>query len=188
MVNIIEADASHEEALQAQDDMEETPENPEPEAEKPEQKSPDEQPADKEFQAMHKAKAHFEAENKRLKEELKARTSQPSTGDPMEAVRLGKALADHSEEEADIIITYAKGKFDNLKPTPEQIIQASKDPWVMDAIIAKREKAKSENKTPEPSSPSSLIGNKTSDDIVKMDTKAFAKLARESFNGGRSGI
>jgi uncharacterized protein YhaN len=186
MVDIIEADASHEEAEQAREEVE-VEETETFESEKTE-KSTNEQPDDKEFQAMHKAKKHFEEETKRLKEELKLRASQPATGDPMEAVRLGKALAEHSEEEADIIITYAKGKFNNLKPTPEQIIQASKDPWVKDAIEAKREKVKSENKTPSPSSPSSLVRGKSPEDLEKMDTKNFAKFARDSMNGGRSGI
>jgi hypothetical protein len=189
MVDIIEADASHEEVLEAQEEQEEISEPVE--AEKPE-KSNDRQPTAEEFRAVDGARKAFEAKVKKLeaerKEELARRAAQPATGDPMEAVRLGKALAEHSEEEADIIITYAKGKFNNLKPTPEQIIQASHDEWVKVAIEAKREKVKSENKTPSPSSPTYLVGNKTSDDIEKLGTKDFAKLARETFKGGRSGI
>jgi uncharacterized protein YhaN len=188
MVDIIEADASHEEAIQAQEEnleeeiLEEIP------AEKTEEKSTERQPTAKEFKAVDGARKAFEKENKTLKEELAKRADLPATGDPMEAVRLGKALADHSEEEADIIITYAKGKFNNLKPTPEQIIQASKDEWVKDAIQAKRDKVKAENNTPSPSSPSSIIGGKTSEDVGKMDTKDFAKFARETLKGGRSGV
>ena len=188
MVDIIEADASHEEAIQAKEEEVETDEVETFEESEKTEKSNDRQPTAEEFKAIDGAKKHFEAETKRLKEELKARASQPATGDPMEAVRLGKALAEHSEEEADIIITYAKGKFNNLKPTPEQIIQASKDPWVKDAIDAKREKVKGENKTPEPSSPSYVIQGKNSDDLQKMDTRDFAKFARETLTGGRSEI
>jgi len=188
MVDIIEADASHEEAIQAQEEQEEILEPIETEeAEKPEEKSNDRQPTDKEFKAVDGARKAFEKENKRLKDELAKRAAQPATGDPMEAVRLGKALAEHSEEEADIIITYAKGKFNNLKPTPEQIIQASKDPWVKDAIKVQRDKVKDNNKTPSPSSPSSIIGGKSSEDVSKMEGKDFAQFAREQMKGGRSG-
>lgn len=194
MVDIVEVEASHEEAQEAREEMEseeETIEETISESEKTE-KSTDRQPTAEEFRAVDGARKAFEAKVKKLeaekKEELARRASQPATGDPMEAVRLGKALAEHSEEEADIIITYAKGKFNNLKPTPEQIIQASKDPWVKDAIATQREKVKSESKTPNPSSPSSNIGGKTPEDISKMEGKDFAKLAREVIKGGRSGI
>jgi len=136
---------------------------------------------------MDGARKAFEKENKRLKDELTARSSQPIDGDPMVSVALGKALADISLEEAESIVTYAKGKFNNLKPTPEQIIQASKDPWVMDAIKSQREKVAGENKTPTPSSPSSIIGGKTTEDVEKMDNKEFAKFVRGE-KGGRSGI
>ncbi len=148
----------------------------------------------KDLQSALAQKEHFrtklekaETEKKVLEEKLKGFASQ-STGSPMEAVRLGKALADNSEEEADVIITYAKGKFNTLNPTPEQIIQASKDDWVTTAISAKREKVAGENKTPEPSPPSSIIGGKTSEDVAKMESKDFAKFARETLKGGRSGI
>ena len=181
-------ESSHEEVLEAREEME--TQEIEQEISEPEkaEKSNDRQPTAKEFKAVDGARKAFEAETKRLKEELAKRAAQPATGDPMEAVRLGKALAEHSEEEADIIITYAKGKFNNLKPTPEQIIQASHDEWVVGAIKSQREKVKSENKTPEPSSPSSIIGGKTSEDVGKMETKDFAKFAREQMKGGRSGI
>jgi len=159
-------------------------------AEKPEEKSKDRQPTAEEFKAIDGARKHFESELKKTKEELdKAKkASQPATGDPMEAVRLGKALAEISEEEADIIVTYAKGKFNNLVPTPEQIIQASKDDWVADAIKVRREKVAGEDKTPAPSSPSSIVGGKTSEDLQEMEGKDFAKFARDTFQGGRSGV
>jgi hypothetical protein len=183
-----DAESSHEEVLEAKEEQEEILEPIEVEAEKPEQKSIDRQPTDKEFKAVDGARKAFELENKRLKAELAARASQPATGDPMEAVRLGKALAEHSEEEADIIITYAKGKFNNLKPTPEQIIQASHDEWVVGAITNQREKVARDSKTPAPSSPSSIIGGKTTEDVEKMDSKDFAKFINNSGKGGRSGI
>lgn len=197
------AESSHEEALEAKETREETEEetetpednpsdNPEETKEKPEkvEKSTDRQPTAEEFKAMDGAKKHFETENKKLKDELlKAKKANaPATGDPMEAVRLGKALAETSEEEADVIITYAKGKFNTLTPTPEQIIQASKDDWVKDAITARRAKVADESKSPEPSSPQSVVGDKTSEELQKMSKNEFAKIAAEAFKGKRSGI
>jgi hypothetical protein len=189
MVEIIEVDASHEEAQEAKEEQEEIsePVEAEKEAEKPEEKSKDLQSALAQKDHYRTKLEKSEAEKKSLEDKLKGFSSQ-TTGDPMESVALGKALADVSLEEAETIITYAKGKFNNLKPTPEQIIQASKDPWVIDAIKTQREKVKAENKTPAPSSPSSTIRGKTSEDIAKMDTKSFSKLAREIFQGGGTGI
>jgi len=189
MVDIVEADASHEEAQQAREENleEETLEEIPPEPEKTEEKSKDLQSALAQKDHYRTKLEKAEADKKALEEKLKGFSSQ-ATGDPMEAVRLGKALAEHSEEEADIIITYAKGKFNNLKPTPEQIIQASKDEWVKAAISAQREKVRSENKTPAPSSPSPIIGGKTAEDISKMSTAEFSKMAREQMKGWRSGV
>ena len=154
------------------------------------EKSSDRQPTAEEFKAMDGAKRHFEDENKKLKKQLLDAqvATKPATGDPMEAVRLGKALAEHNEEEADIVITFAKGKFNTLTPTPEMIIQAAKDEVVMGAINARRRKVESENKTPSPSSPSSIVSGKTFGDIAKMDKKEFATFVKEVSKGGRSGI
>lgn len=189
-----EADASHEEALEARDEMETQETNevvePTPEPEKVE-KSNDRQPTAEEFKAMDGAKKHFESENKKLKDELakSKAASQPATGDPMEAVRLGKALAEISEEEAEIVTTFAKGKFNTLTPTPEQIIQTSKDEVVMGAITQIREKVVGENQTPAPSSPTSIVGGKTAEDLEKMEGKDFAKFVRGEFTkGGGSGV
>jgi len=193
MANIIEADASHEEAMAAKEEMEtlETEETPAPEkeveAEKPEEKS-------KDLQSALAQKDHFrtklekvEAEKKILEDKLKGFNSK-TTGDPMEGVRLGKALADISEEEAEVVITYAKGKFNTLSPTPEQIIQSSKDDWVQTAIKGKREKVAGEKKTPAPSSPSSTFGGKTPEEIGKMSKKEFAEYARKNLTAEVTGI
>jgi len=187
-----DAEATHEEALETREEMETLETNED--VDTSETTEPEKVEKSKDLQSAIAQKEHFrtkleksEADKKALEDKLKGFSSQ-TTGDPMEAVRLGKALADTSEEEADIIITYAKGKFNNLKPTPEQIIQASKDEWIMTAIKSKREKVAGENKTPEPSSPISVIGNKTSDDIEKMSRSDFGKFARESMQGKRSGI
>jgi len=188
-----EAEAAKEE--QGREAFEETIENPEEEApseplkeetSKEDNQESSEETPDKALEAKNKklyARAK-KAEDK-LKEAEKA--SKPATGDPMEAVRLGKALADTTEEEADLIVTYAKGKFDTLTPTPEQIIQASKDEWVKSAIDAKRVKVAGENKTPEPSSPSSVTGGKTEEEMEKMDNKTWSKWFKEQTKGRRIG-
>lgn len=164
---------------------EETPETPEPE--KTEDKSKDLQSAIAQKEHFRTKAEKLESEKKELEDKLKGYSSK-DLGDPLEGVRLGKALADKSEDEADAIITYAKGKFNTTKPTPEQIIQASKDEWVTTAISAKRAKVAGENKTPEPSSPTPAFRGKSSEDLEKMDTKDFAKFARDAFKGNRSGV
>lgn len=196
---IQEAESSHEEALEARDEMETQETNEEEASETSNEETEKTKKAEKpeksiDVQSVLAQKDHFrtkleksEAEKKVLEEKLKGFTSQ-ITGDPMEAVRLGKALKDTSEEEADVIITYAKGKFNTLKPTPEQIIQASKDEWVTTAITAKREKVAGENKTPAPSSPSTTLGGKTPEEVEKMDSKTFAKYARENLKEKGTGI
>lgn len=188
-----DAPASREEALETREEME-TLETNEETVEKTEPQKPEKVEKSIDVQSVLAQKDHFrtkleksEEKVKGLEEKLKGFTSQ-ITGDPMEAVRLGKALKDTSEEEADVIITYAKGKFNTLKPTPEQIIQASKDEWVTTAITAKREKVAGENKTPAPSSPSTTFGGKTPEDVEKMDSKTFAKYARENLKEKGTGI
>lgn len=171
----------------------ETPEETQETKEEPEkvEKSTDRQPTAEEFKAMDGAKKHFETENKKLKKDLEEaqKANAPATSDLMKGVKLGKALADTSEEEAEIIETFAKGKFNTLTPTSEQIIQASKDEWVMGAITAKRAKVAQETKTPEPSSPPSVVGGKTSEELQKLDRKEFAKtITIDDFKKDRSGI
>ena len=188
-----EAESNHEEVLEAREENQEEEASQEevtPQPEKVEKESTDKQPTAKEFKAMDGAKKHFEEENKTLKEKLAVAelANKPATGDPMEAVRLGKALAEISEEEAETITSFAKGKFNTLTPTPEQIIEASKDDFIMGAITAKREKVAGENKTPAPSSPASIVGGKTAEELGKLETRDFAKIARQSFSGGRSGV
>jgi len=187
-----EANITHEDILNAREETETLETNEETES--LETDEPEKVGQFKDLQSAIAQKEHFrakaekaEAEKKALEERLKGYSTKV-TGDPLEAVRLGKALAQNSEEETDAIITYAKGKFNTLTPTPEQIIQASKDEWVTTAITARRVKVEGENKTPEPSSPSSIISGKTSDDIGKMDSREFGKFAKDAFKGGRSGI
>ena len=105
----------------------------------------------KELQSALAQKEHFrskaeklEAEKKALEEKLKG-TGQVLPTDPLEVVKLGKALADYSEEEVDFIIRNAIDK------TPEGIIKSSKDEWVQTAIQARREKVEKEKQQLPPS-------------------------------------
>jgi len=91
--------------------------------------------------------------------------------DPLEIVKLGKALGDFDEEEVDFIIRYAKEK------TPEAIIDASKDDWVQTAIKARREKVAEQNKVPGPSSAGSFGGAKKP--IEQMTAKEFEQYESE---------
>ena len=105
----------------------------------------------KELQSALAQKQHFrskaeklEAEKKALEEKLKG-TGQVMPTDPLEIVKLGKALAEYSEEEVDFIIRNATEK------SPEGIIKASKDEWVATAVQARRDKVEKEKQTLEPS-------------------------------------
>jgi len=194
-----EAEAAKEEQGKEPFEEENTSTNPE-EEETSEEETSNEESQETSKETPDKAYQELEEKNKQLFERAKKaetklkkseETSKTATGDPigdpMEAVRLGKALADITEEEADIVVTYAKGKFNTLTPTPEQIIQASKDEFVTTAISAKRAKVAGDNKTPEPSSPSSVIGGKTEEDLEKMSDNQFAKWFKGQTKGKKVG-
>jgi len=142
---------------------EETPENPNgeeipetPAAEKPEEKS-------KELQSALAQKEHFRKKVGTLEKQLKSKGNEPeewiTTNDPLEVVRLGKALNNYSEEETEFIIRNASTK------DIDGILKAEKDSMVQAAIQSTREKVARESKVPEPSSPF----NTTSDvDVQKV--------------------
>ena len=89
-------------------------------------------------------KEHFRAKAEKLEvENAKLRTSQPQNGnsiDALEITRLGKSISQYDDSETDYIIERAKGKFNTLNPTPNQIVEASKDEWTQSAILQRREK------------------------------------------------
>jgi len=127
----------------------ETPETPEgenleksTEVEKPEQS--------KELQSALAQKEHFrekfETSQKEL-EELKKNPNVklPASQNPMEVVKLAKALEGYNEEEVEFITRNASD--DSIGG----VIEATKDEWVKTAIQAKREKVVKEKQIPEPS-------------------------------------
>lgn len=113
------------------------------------------------------------AENKEMKKKIASIVSEEkpegktpegveewvASSDPLEVVKLGKALKDYSEEETEFIIRNAPSK------DIEGIIKAEKDPWVQSAIQATRVKVANQNKIPGPSSP---LGFQKVEDISKI--------------------
>ena len=116
----------------------------------------------KELESALAQKEHFrtkfektEAEKKELEIKLGgAGQAQTIPQDPIQVAKLANALKDFNEDETSYIITYAKGKFNTLTPSPEQIIEAAKDGKVQTLIQAEREKVVKEKQVPPPSSPS----------------------------------
>ena len=146
------------ETLQTESEME-TPQTPE--AEQPEKS--------KELQSAIAQKEHFKKkfeDSQKTIEELRRDpkfSNQVSSMDTMQAVRLSKALQGFSEEETDFILRNTPGK------TPEEIIKASQDEWVKDAIQARRAKAAAQNKVPSPGSSSPFANTvKSPQDVNAM--------------------
>lgn len=158
--------------------LEETPENQE---EKPEEKS-DEQidKLDPEIQKRDAQILHWRDKAKKLEGQLKVQkpnTSNEETWesskDPLEVVRLGKALKDYDEDETEFIIRNAKSKDIG------GIIKAEKDEMVQFAIKSRREKKVKENKVPPPSGSSGGFMEKSPEDIEKMSEEEHKKYWKE---------
>ena len=156
------------------------------EEENPEEKSKDLQSAL--AQKEHFRKKHEESLKKIaiLEKSGKVSSDMPSPSNPMEVVKLAKALEGYNENEVDFIVRNASDK------SIDGIIDAVKDDWVKTAIEAKRGKVEGENKTPSPSSPSSKIGGKTEEELEGMDDKKFAKFVNDNVEdksrGRRGGV
>ena len=115
-------------------------------------------------------------ENKRLK------TSKIGGTNPMEVVKLAKALEGFSEDEVDFITRNAgSAKIDD-------IIKSSKDEWVKDAIDARRKRASDSKKVPGSSSPDFAQPSKNYQDIAKMSKDDFRKYAQEQEGRRSTGI
>ena len=118
----------------------------------------------KELESALAQKEHFrtkfektEAEKKELEIKLGgAGQAQTISQDPIVIAKLAKALSSYDEDETSFIISHAKGKFNTLTPSPDQIIEASKDEKVQILIQAEREKVLKAKQVPAPSSPSSV--------------------------------
>jgi len=112
----------------------ETPQTPA--AEKPETQS-------KELQSAIAQKEHFRT---KYEEAKKASPNIPGGSNPMEVVKLAKALEGYSEDEVSFITKNASDA------SIDSVIDATKDEWVQSAIHARREKVAKEKAIPSPSS------------------------------------
>lgn len=89
--------------------------------------------------------------------------------EPLEVVKLGKALKDYDEEETEFIIRNASGN------NPEDIVKAAGDEFVKIAIQARREKVAKEKKIPNPSEGGggSSFREKSPEEIRKMTPEQY---------------
>ena len=150
----------------------ETPQTPETETlETPEGDNPLET---KELQSALAQKEHFrekfEKANKQLSElQAKPNSDLPLSQNPMEVVKLAKALEGFNEDEVEFITRNASDK------SIDGIISATKDEWVDTAIQAKREKVEKEKQIPEPTTTQTIskkaVEDITADDLEKMSIK-----------------
>ena len=118
------------------------------------------------------------AENKSLKEKFaKSSKEEPevwkASNDPLEVVKLGKALKDYDEQETEFIIKNASTR------DIEGILKAEKDEMVQLAIKSRREKVAKENKVPLSSSASGGFIEKSPEDIGKMERDDHKKFWKE---------
>jgi len=150
-------------------------ENPE-ESEMEPEKSIEEKPEQsKELQSALAQKEHFRKKYEESQEELKKPRNSTFNGqNPMEVVKLTKALEGYSEEEVEFITRNASEK------SIEGIVDASKDDWVKTAILARREKVVNEKKTLEPSTKQSL-SEKSVEDTTNQDLRNMSVKNKEKF-------
>ena len=158
------------------EENEETTEEEENEEEK-EEENKEEGETEKQLKSAIAQKEHFrekfekaELENKELKEKIKPPEQKQQEQNPLEVVKLAKALEGYSDEETEFIISNAKGQ--NI----ENIITASKNEWVQLAITAKREKVAKEKQIPGSSGVGSLgakVERKSAKEIWNMTDKEY---------------
>jgi len=149
---------------------EENPEEPEKEPETSKVEKPEQS---KELQSALAQKEHQREKREQAEKELaklkETKSNIPASQNPMEVVRLAKALEGYSEEEVEFITRNASEK------SIDGIVSATKDEWVKTAIQAKREKVANESKTPEPSTKQGVskkpIDKITPEDITNMTQK-----------------
>lgn len=153
----------------------------------PEEKTEENQDLLKKFQSAEAQKEHwrekatkFETELAETKKQIPAKAEMeepkaPSQIDPRDIVRLTKALQGFNDEEVSFI--YRNAKSQNL----DDIVEATKDPWVSSAIESQRQKVEQEKKVPEPGVVPGGLPKKelTVEDLVKdpdAHKRAFEKL------------
>lgn len=187
-----DANITQEESEESKETLEElgeeteTPDETEEETGTPEETQPEKAEKSKELQSALAQKDHYRkkysdalAKMEKLKKSDSVSSDMPIPTNPMEVVRLAKSLEGYSESEVDFIIRNAPDK------SIDSVINTTNDDWVKTAISAKREKVEKEKKTPDPSSPSSVLNGKTGEDLEKMDDKEFSKWAKENMSSGR---
>lgn len=177
-----------EETQEPQSGQEEKPEqNQEPKKAESEKTKKSIDPKSLQAQKEHYRKKYENALGKLEKYEKSSKESSgksnksdlPETQSPMETVKLAKALEGYNEDEIDFIVRNSSGK------SPQDIVEATKDEWVKDAISKRREKVEEENKTPEPSSPSSAVKGKSAEDLEKMSDAEYNKFLNENIGKGK---
>jgi len=156
----------------------ETPEK----TEEPEKAEPEKAEESKEIdvKSLLAQKEHFREKYQKAKAELDKLKSSgvQAPVDPLEVVKLAKALEGYNEEEIEFITRVAPEK------SPDGILKALQDEWVKTAIEAKREKVAKEKKVPESSSPASKTGEITPEEAAKDDQKWFDYLQKQKGKGG----
>jgi hypothetical protein len=107
----------------------------------------------KELQSALAQKEHFRKKYEKAKTELESKptVNLPPSQNPMEVVKLAKALEGYNNDEIEFI---TKNASDN---SINGVIEATKNEWVQSAIQARREKVAKEQAIPGPSGPSSGI-------------------------------
>lgn len=158
----------------------ETPQTNEEEV-APEKETQEEKPAkDKEFQSLEAQKLHYKEKAEKLEKQLSQKTIGGTN--PMEVVKLAKALEGYSEDEVDFITRNSgSAKIDD-------IIKTTKDEWVKDAIEARRKKVSDSKKVPGSSSPDFSTPSKNYRDIAKMSKEEFRDYAQKQERGKSTGI
>jgi len=117
-----------------------------------------------------------------VKENNTLKTSKIGATNPMEVVKLAKALEGFNEDEVDFITRNASSaKIDD-------IIKSSKSEWVKDAIEARRKKVSDSKKVPGSSSPDFSQSSKNYRDIAKMSKDEFRDYAQKQERGESTGI
>ena len=157
-----------------------TSKNLEPET--PETPKGDNPTETKELQSALAQKEHYrtklekaETELNKLKESPEVKL--PGSQNPMEVVKLAKALEGFNEDEVEFITRNASDT------SIGGIIGATKDEWVKTAIDAKREKVEIENQIPEPTTKQTIskkaIEDITADDLEKMSIEDKEKYLKK---------
>lgn len=146
----------------------ETPEENQKENQSPKTDTEKTEDKSKELLSALAQKDHFrekaekaEAKAKELEEKLsKASPGVQAPVDPLKLVEFAKAVDGFSAEEIGFAAKNAKDR------TPEAIMEALKDPWVNDAIQARRDKVDKEKKALEPES--GFTGKKPYGDVEEV--------------------